>query len=196
MKKPLNHIADVITGVTLREKPTPSAKDGENVFLMQLGDLSTNGNIHTHSMILTQYQTSFKKFVVKVGDIVFRGRGAGIVAAVMPETEWPVVAASPLMIIRPNTQKVDPYYLVWTLTNDQARRYYAEHARGGSIVGIGKRDFELLEISLPPMNIQKKVGQLKNLETEEQNLLTRYQKTKSTLVEALIIEAIYKEKTA
>jgi restriction endonuclease S subunit len=114
----------------------------------------------------------------------------------MPETEWPVVAASPLMIIRPNTQKVDPYYLAWTLTNDQARRYYAEHARGSSIVGIGKRDFELLEISLPPMNIQKKVGQLKNLETEEQNLLTRYQKTKSTLVEALIIETIYKEKAA
>jgi hypothetical protein len=196
MKKPLNHIADVLTGVTLREKPVPSAQAGGNVFLMQLGDLNTDGTVQTHSMIPTKNQRLFEKFTVKSGDIVFRGRGAGIVAAVVPETEWPVVAASPLMIIRPNTQKVDPHYLVWALTNDQARRYYAEHARGSNIVGIGKRDLDLLEIDLPPIATQKKIGQLKNLETEEQHLLTRYQKAKSQLVEALIVDAIYKEKAA
>ena len=196
MKKPLNHIADVLTGVTLREKPVPTKQARGNVFLMQLGDLNTDGTVQTHSMIPTQNQSLFEKFTIKAGDIVFRGRGAGIVAAVVPETEWPVVAASPLMIIRPNTQKVDPHYLVWALTNDQAHRYYAEHARGSSIVGIGKRDLDLLEINLPPMAIQKKIGQLKNLETEEQHLLTRYQKAKARLVEALIVDAIYKEKAA
>jgi restriction endonuclease S subunit len=196
MKKSLNHIADVLTGVTLREKPVPTKQARGNVFLMQLGDLNTDGTVQTHSMIPTQDQSLFEKFTVKSGDIVFRGRGAGIVAAVVPETEWPVVAASPLIIIRPNTQKVDPHYLVWALTNDQARRYYAEHARGSNIVGIGKRDLDLLEINLPPMAIQKKIGQLKNLETEEQHLLTRYQKAKARLVEALIVDAIYKEKAA
>jgi hypothetical protein len=196
MKKPLNHIADILTGVTLREKPVPTKQAEGNVFLMQLGDLNTDGTVQTDSMIPTHYESLFEKFIVKPGDIVFRGRGAGIVAAVLPETEWPVVAASPLMIIRPDIQKVDPHYLVWALTNDQAHRYYAEHARGSNIVGIGKRDLDQLAIDLPPMATQKKIGQLKNLETEEQQLLTRYLKAKGKLVEALIIEAIHKEKAA
>ena len=184
MKKPLNHIADVLTGVTLREKPVPTKQARGNVFLMQLGDLNTDGTVQTHSMIPTAYESLFEKFIVKSGDIVFRGRGAGI------------VAASPLMIIRPDTQKVDPHFLVWALTNNLAHRYYAEHARGSNIVGIGKRDLDQLEIDLPPMATQKKIGRLKNLEAEEQQLLTRYQQAKAKLVEALIIEAIHKEKAA
>ncbi len=163
---------------------------------MQLGDLNTDGTVQTHSMIPTAYESLFEKFIVKSGDIVFRGRGAGIVAAVVPETTWPIVAASPLMIIRPDTQKVDPHFLVWALTNNLAHRYYAEHARGSNIVGIGKRDLDQLEIDLPPMATQKKIGRLKNLEAEEQQLLTRYQQAKAKLVEALIIEAIHKEKAA
>ena len=196
MKKHLNQIANVLTGVTLREKPIPSVQPDGNVFLMQLGDLNTDGTVQTHSMIPTAYESLFEKFIVKPGDIVFRGRGAGIVAAVVPETMWPIVAASPLMIIRPDTQKVDPHYLVWALTNDLAHRYYAEHARGSNIVGIGKRDLDQLEIDVPPMATQKKIGQLKNLESEEQHLLTRYRQAKARLVEALIIEAIHKEKAA
>jgi restriction endonuclease S subunit len=101
-------------------------------------------------------EKKFKHFIVKPGDLVFRGRGAGITVAVMPNTALPVIVASPLIIIRPDHKKVDPDYLVWALTNDNARRYYAQYARGSVIVGIGKHDLEKIEIQLPAIQFQKK----------------------------------------
>lgn len=193
MKGHLNLIADIFTGVTLREKPVPATNGNAQALLMQLGDLDSEGNVQTHTMIPVPMQGYFEKFVVEPGQIVFRGRGAGFVAAVMPRSELPIVVASPLIIIRPDIRKVDPHYLVWALTNDSARRYYAEHSRGSTIVGIGKRDLEQLEIDLPPIAAQKMIGQVEQLAAEEQRLMTRYQKAKSRLVEAMIVEALNKE---
>jgi len=196
MKGRLNHIADIFTGVTLREKPVPATDGNAQVLLMQLGDLNTEGNIQSHTMLKVSQQDHFDKFMVSAGEIVFRGRGAGFVAAVMPHAELPIVVASPLIIIRPNLKKVDPHYLVWAMTNDHARRYYAEHSRGSNIVGIGKRDLDQLEIDLPPINVQKMIGQVEQLAAEEQRLLTRYQKAKSRLVEAMIVESINNKESA
>lgn len=196
MRTTLNQISNVLTGVTLKEKPIPTTQLEERIFLMQLGDLNIDGNIQTHTMISIPYQNSFDKFIVRTGDIVFRGRGAGIVAALVPKMDNPLVIASPLMIIRPNVQRVDSDYLVWALSNNFARRYYSEHSRGSCIIGIGKHDLDLFELDLPPLSVQKKIGQLKNLEKIEQNLLLRYQKSKTKLHEALIINALHKEKVA
>lgn len=193
MKTRLHQIAEILTGVTLREKPQMVILEAGAVLLMQLGDLDAEGNICEQSMTPVPQQKMYDKFVVEAGDIVFRGRGAGIVAAVMIETEIPVVAASPLIIVRPDKQKVDPHYLVWALTNDLARRYYAEHSRGSAIVGIGKRDLDQFEIDLPSLDIQKKIGQLKKLESREQHLLAQYQKTKRRLIEVMITDALHQE---
>ena len=196
MKSPLRHIAETLTGATLREKPIAALGKRGRVLLMQLGDLGADGAIRTRHMIPIAHQSFFDKFTIQTGDIVFRGRGAGIVATVMPATELPIVVASPLMIIRPDVNKVDPHYLVWALINENARRHYAERSQGSNIIGIGKRDLDQLEIDLPPLHVQKKIGQLKRLETEEQHLLNRYQKAKTRLVETMIFDAIQKEKTA
>lgn len=191
MKELLGHISYIYTGATLRERPV--ATDAGNALLMQLGDLDTAGNLQTHGMIPVAMQTAFNKFTAQAGDVVFRPRGAGIVAAAIPETEKPIVITSPLMLIRPHAKKVDPYYLVWALRADAARRFYAEHSRGSAIVGIGKRDLEQMAIDLPPLDVQCKIAQLKRLESEEQQLLTRYQKAKSRLLEAMITDTIHKE---
>ena len=187
---PLSAIAQIVTGVTLPEKPEIAVVGKANALLMQLGDLDTDGNILFHNALPILMDKSLNRFIMKPHDLVFRGRGAGIVAAVMPETDLPVIAASPLMIIRPEINQVDPAYLAWALTSDHARRHYAIHSRGSAIIGIGKRDLERLEISLPELGIQRKIGKLKHLEIREKQLLARYQKMKSRLLDMLITNAI------
>jgi restriction endonuclease S subunit len=113
----------------------------------------------------------------------------------MPKSELRVIVSSPLMIIRPKMSKVNPDYLVWSLTNSNARRYYAQYSRGSTIIGIGKRDLELMEISLPDLEIQHKIGQLKSLEKQENQLLEHYQKLRFKLTNKLMTDVIYKEKT-
>jgi restriction endonuclease S subunit len=193
MKITLSELADIQTGVTLREKPVPSKRITGNVLLMQLGDLDTDGNIQTQTMSPSVPQELFEKFIVKSGDLIFRGRGAGIAVTVVPELDLPIVATSPLIIIKPNTQKIDPHYLAWALTNNHARRYYAEYLRGSSIMGIGKRDLDVMGIDLPALRSQRKIGNLKKLEAQEHRLLAQLQRSKAKLVAALIGDVIDKE---
>lgn len=194
MKQSLSSIATVVTGATLRKKPIAVAAKDANTLLMQLGDLDTNGNIHVHTMTPSLMEKNFEGFIAKCGDLIFRGRGAGISVAVMSKTYLPVVIAAPLMIIRPNLKKTDPRFLAWSLTSDQAHRHYTQYSQGSAIVGIGKRDLDLLELNLPDLETQQKIAKLKDLETQVHLLLTRYQYVKSKLVGALINNIIHKEK--
>jgi hypothetical protein len=188
-------IASAITGLTLRERPSLSLS-APNALLMQLGDLSADGNILFDRLIPFSADRQAEAFFAKAGDLVFRGRGAGIVAAVMPKTEMPVVIAAPLMIIRPNPQQVDPDYLAWMLTAENARRHYAQRAQGSAIVGVGKRDLENLEIYLPDLQTQKKVAMLKRLQKREALLLERLRRTQGKLIDALIGISISKGQKA
>jgi len=193
MIQPLSSIATAVTGITLREKPTALLPEDANAFLMQLSDLDTAGTLQIHSMIPVRLEKAFERFIAKPGDIVFRGRGAGIAAAVMPETLHPVIVVSPLMIIRPNRLKVDAEYLAWTLTTESARRHYAEYSQGSAIVGIGKQNLETLEIPLPPLQTQQKIGKLMRLQSQETQLITRYQTARAKLFNAQISKSIHQE---
>jgi hypothetical protein len=185
-------IAKIFTGATLRQKPEHSIAG--DAYLMQLGDLSATGSLNFDGMLLFRGAEYFPQSIVRPGDIVFRGRGAGINAAIMIETDKPVIAASPLMIIRPDLSKVDTDYLLYSLTNDQAHRHYAQYTRG-IFAGIGKQDLEILEIELPNLITQQRIGKIKQLQLQENKLLTRYQRAKNMLVETFISTSTNQEKT-
>jgi restriction endonuclease S subunit len=163
---------------------------------MQLGDLGRDGDIQFDSMMPFVMEKQFERFVAKGGDLVFRGRGAGIAVAAMPEVDRPIIVASPLMIIRPDHKQVDPDYLAWALTTEDARRHYAQFSSGSAIVGIGKRDLETLEIHLPALQTQHTLAKFKKLQEQEALLITRHQVVRAKLVEALISNSIHKEKAA
>lgn len=194
MIQPLSSIATTVTGITLRDKP--AALLPEDAFLIHLSDLDAAGILQFHTMIPVRLEKQFERFIAEPGDIVFRGRGAGIAAAVMPETPHPVIAVSPLMIIRPNRSKVNSEYLAWQLTTEDARRHYAQHLQGSAIIGIGKRDLETLEIHLPPLQTQQKIGKLIKLQDQEARLFARYQTARAKLVNTQISKAILQEKAA
>ena len=194
MKIALSYIAALVTGATLRGQPSYSSSP--NASLMQLGDLGRDGDIQFDSMMPFIMEKQFERFVAKVGDLVFRGRGAGIAVAVIPEGHRPIIVASPLMIIRPDHKQVNPDYLAWALTTEDARRHYAQYASGSAIIGIGKRDLETLEIHLPALQTQLKLAKFKKLQEQEALLMSRHQVVRAKLVEALISSSIHKEKAA
>ena len=196
MTQTLSSIATATTGKTLRDKPAPVVHENADALLMQLSDLDASGNLQLHTMIPFRQEKRFERFVVAPGDIVFRGRGAGIAAAVISEAALPIVVVSPLMIIRPNRSKVAPEYLAWLLTTENARRHYAQHLQGSTIIGIGKRDLETLEISLPPLQTQQRIGTLIRLQAQESQLIAQYQTARAKLLNAQISKSIHKGKAA
>ena len=150
MRVKLDQIATVMTGATLKERPENSPYPDS--YLMQLGDLDARGGLKSSSMLPFSGLQSYFRFIAKsAGDLVFRGRGAGINVTVIPETDKPIIVGSPLIIIRPDPKKVDSVYLKWAITNSDAYRHYNQHMSGSVIMGIGKQDLDLLEIDLPDL---------------------------------------------
>jgi hypothetical protein len=183
MKTYISEVAEVQTGATLREKPYVAA-NGDSV-LLQLGDVGVEGIIQFESLSPMSIQAQYDHFEVPCGDLVFRGRGAAIAVAVIPALTKRVIAAAPLIIIRPNGCKVDSCYLAWALTTNDAHRHYAQLAQGSAIVGIGKNDLETLKINLPDLPTQRKIGELKSLQTKEKDLLARHHMARMKLINAI-----------
>ncbi len=193
MKKILSSVSALSTGATLRDKPVLVSKPDS--LLMQLGDLSTDGAIQLDTMLPFLMEKQFERFVAQEGDLIFRGRGAGIAVSVMCKTELPIIVTSPLIIIRPDHKKVDSHYLAWTLTTNDARRHYAYYLQGSSIIGIGIRDLETIEIQLPSVAVQRKIGKCRNLLLREKQLMSSYYTTRLKLIDAFINDSILQEKT-
>lgn len=179
----LRDVAVIQTGLTLRGRPEilPSG----SVRLMQLGDVDVSGLIHFEKMAAVEPQPKFERFQVNEGDLVFRGR-AGISVVVVPKHHEEVVVVSPLIIIRPFRNVVEPEYLAWFLKSPKAHRHYARHMQGTSITGVGKKELETLEIDLPDLETQRKITKLLALQRKEEELLQRYQLVRKKVVDAVI----------
>ena len=193
MRVILNQVSTILTGATLQEKPEVSLCPDS--YLMQLGDFSANDGLTFGTMLPYSGLRTYGKFVAKSDDLVFRGRGAGINVTVITKTDKPIIVASPLIIIRPNLNTVNPAYLQWVLTNKEAHRHYAKYISGSFIMGVGKQDLETLEIDLPDLSIQVKIAKIKKLQTQETELLERYKDKRAQLCES-IINTLSKEKLA
>lgn len=184
MRVRLDQIATIFTGATLKEKPEHAEQPDS--YLMQLGDLDANGGLNSSAMLPFIGLQPYFKFIAKPGDLVFRGRGAGINAVAITETDIPIIVSSPLMILRPDHKKVNSAYLKWAITSIKAYRHYAQYMSGSVIMGVGKQDLDMLEIDLPDLSTQQKISKIKKLQTQEAELLTHYKNIRAKLFDALI----------
>ncbi|HFR4142342.1 TPA: restriction endonuclease subunit S [Bacillus cereus] len=188
--KRLSELATIHTGLTLRQRPYE--RSDSNLVLMQLGDLDTDGNIDFENMMSVEADFSYKRYLAEEGDIVFRGRGAGISVGIIPKHECQIAVVAPLILIRPNYNVIEPEYLVWAMNSQNAQRQYSLYIRGTSITGIGKKDLENIEIELPDIPTQRKIANLVRLQEKEKELLNQYQKARKNLIDAIIQERVSK----
>lgn len=110
--------------------------------------------------------------------------------ALMPPHEGVVVVAAPLILIRPDPGLVDPGYLVWALRTSRAQQHFALHARGTSVIGVGKRDLETLQIPLPDLPTQHRIAAVVALQQREADLLRRLQATRQQLIDSLLASKV------
>lgn len=180
----LREVAEIQSGATLRDRP--KANPQGPVRLMQLGDVGPEGQISLHDLPSVERESGFDRCIVTPGDLIFRGRGAGIAAVVVPPHEGEIVVALPLILIRPDRQVVDPGYLAWAIGSSPAHRYFARHMRGTGVLGVGKKDLEALIIDLPDLETQRKVAALVSLQRREAQLVHQYQHSRWKLVDQML----------
>lgn len=183
----ITKVASVATGMTKREKI--GAASGDSV-LVQMGDILPTGTLVIDRERRIDLSTEVDRFLVGEGDVLFRGKGAGIAAAVVPSGCPPLVAAAPIIILRPDRSLIEPGYLAWAISSPAAVRHYMLTARSVGMLTVGATELGTLKIQVPDIETQRAVAELVSLQRREAALLERYMGLKKQFMDVAIEQRI------
>lgn len=183
----ITKVASVATGMTKREKI--GAASGDSV-LVQMGDILPTGTLVIDRERRIDLSTEVDRFVVGEGDVLFRGKGAGIAAAVVPSGCPSLVAAAPIIILRPDRSLIEPGYLAWAISSPAAVRHYMLTARSVGMLTVGATELGTLKIQVPDIETQRAVAELVSLQRREAALLERYMGLKKQFMDVAIEQRI------
>ena len=159
----LHNIAVIQTGIFAKVAPNP------NALYLQQSDFDGNGELRntTQSTIIVANQ----KHLLTAGDLLLASKGNNNMCVIVPEIEQKCVASPSFLVIRLHDKSaILPEFVAWYLNLPTVQNTFAAQARGTSIMSISKATLGELEISIPPIERQKKYIELSKLQKREQEL--------------------------
>ncbi|EPX84288.1 hypothetical protein ruthe_02502 [Rubellimicrobium thermophilum DSM 16684] len=184
----LAELSDIHSGYTARGRLDPLSEGG--VPALQLRDVGTIGEAPGPDFQRYDLDKLSDRYFVRGGEVVFRSRGEPNAAAAIPDPlPEPVVVIVPLVIIRPDRDRVHPEYLAWAINQPDAQRRLGAEAQGTSLRMIPMAVLENLEIAVPDLQTQRRIVELDALSRQEGQLLRRLAALRGQLVSAILGEA-------
>ena len=95
----------------------------------------------------------------------------------------------PLVIVRPDRDRVLPEYLAWAINQPDAQRRLGAEAQGTSLRMIPMAALEDLEIAVPDLSTQRRIVELDALARQEGQLLRQLAARREELVSAILGDA-------
>ena len=187
MDRLITKIASVATGMTKREQLDTTSGDS---ILIQMGDIDPSGALILDSDRRVALSPELERYVVGEGDVLFRGKGAAVAAAVVPPDCPPLVAAAPIIILRPDRSFIEPGYLAWVIASPAAKRHYLLHARSVGMLSVGATELGTLKIHVPDIETQRAVAELIALQRRETTLTKRYVWLKQQFLDGAIEQRV------
>lgn len=186
----LAELSDIHSGYTARGRLDPLPEGG--VPALQLRDVGVGGEALGSDFQRYDLDKLSDRCFVRGGEVVFRSRGEPNAAAAIPDPlPEPVAVIVPLVIIRPNRDRVDPEYLAWAINQPDAQRRLGAEAQGTSLRMIPMAALEDLDIAVPDLPTQKRIVELDALARQEGQLLRRLAALRGQLVSAILGEAAH-----
>ena len=115
----LADLAEIRHGFSTRSKLQPSPKGALPV--VQAKDLNNSGGIEVDTVFRVDDLRARPAHFLRVDDVVVQARGERYPAAVVPPALEDAVAASPLVVIRPDLDRLNSAYLVQFLNLPRTR---------------------------------------------------------------------------
>lgn len=175
----LSEFAKIQSGYPFRSRMeyTP---DGD-VSVIQIGDLDM---LVPEKLMRVRDIDPKPHYFVWQGDVLLAARGnqhrAVWISRNLPQT----VAVSNFFLIRIYKEEVLPAYLTWYLNSQPAQYFLQRHRMGSNILSLQKRDLERLEVPIPPVGIQERIGCVYSLMRREAVLAATIQEQRERLREA------------
>lgn len=145
---------------------------------------SGGGYLGLEPMYIDESELRNTRFLRK-GDVLFSTKGK-LFATVWEDQMQKTVATSTFLILNVKDPSVLPEYLALYLNSSKAKKYYDLHIKTATVNHIGKKQLELLEIEIPPMDKQNILVQLHKLLLEEKKLTIDLLNKKEKILNYLI----------
>lgn len=123
--------------------------------------------------------------LVKVGDVLFRGRGNVPAGYCLRELPAQCIAAAPLLQLRLRSNVLLPEFLAWYLRQETAQSYFEGNAQGSAMRMVGIDVLENLMIPVIPLEKQQKIIELVELSERERELAQKL----------IVLKSVYINKT-
>jgi len=182
----LNQIADLRTGAPFRERIVHDP--GASCLIVQSKDVGADGAINTDGMIRTEPPNKKAPDVLAPGDIVLQTRGVSYRAAVVSKASTPMIAAGSLFILKADTARVSPAYLVFFLNLPATQAELRQMATGSTIPNLRRGAIEQLEVPLPSLEDQARIVELASLVRKESEITERINQLRLQELHALMVE--------
>ena len=192
MRRQLKDIARVQMGVPFRSRIEPEA-DG-TVAVIQMRDLTEDNKLSHRNLVTVKMNSLNDRHLVKRKDLIFRSRGQTTTAAIIDTKIGPAVVAAPLLRIRVTSKHVLPEYLCWFVNQASAQAFFHSRATGTAMTVIGKSVLDDLQVPLPDLETQERIGALADLSNKEQKLMRELAKKKEKLVNGIQMRLVTKTK--
>ena len=184
----LAELSDIHSGYTARGRLDPLPEGG--VPALQLRDVGTDGEAPGPEFQRYDLRKLSDRYFVRGGEVVFRSRGEpNAAAAIHDSLPEPVVVIVPLVIVRPDRERVLPEYLAWAINQPDAQRRLGAEAQGTSLRMIPMAVLENLDIDVPDLLTQKRIVELNALARQEGRLLRQLATRREEFVNAILGEA-------
>lgn len=166
----LGELCDIHSGYTARGRLEPIPEGGMPA--IQLRDVGSQGGVSGSSLQRYDLADLSDRYLVRGGEVIFRSRGEPNTAAVVgAELSEPAAVIVPLIIMRPDQERVLPAYLAWAINQPDAQRKLGSEAQGTSLRMVPKTVLERLDIPLPDLKTQHRIAAMDALARREGGLL-------------------------
>lgn len=185
----LADLCDIHSGYTARSKLEPLQKGG--VPAIQLSDVGGEDAFSPNTLARYDIGNVTEHHLVRGGEVIFRPRGPHGIAITIPEdVPEPAVVILPLIIIRPDRNRVLPEFVAWAINQPRAQHKLSLEAQGSIIRTIPVRALEQLDIAVPDMPTQRRIVALDALMRREKQLLRRLAERRERLFSTILETAV------
>lgn len=186
MKTYLKNISNIQTGLFAK----PQA-DGDVVYL-QPKYYTDSGDLTTVLMPDLNSSGISEKHLLKPGDILFAAKGSKNFAACFEKHNLPAVASTSFFVIRLTNQKVLSEYLTWFLNHPNTQQFLKGYAHGTAMVSISKSVLEDINISIPSIEMQKRILKIASYRKQELALKKQMEDLQEKYLQSLLFKSTQK----
>lgn len=181
----LAEVAEIRMGYTFRSRLEPEM--GGDVAVIQMKDIDDSNLLHPENLVRIQMPELKDKHLVQEGDLMFKSRGISNAASLVAGNLGRTVLAAPMMLIRPDADKVDAAYLQWFINQPSTQKTLSAQAAGTAVKMISKAALEQLVIAIPPLETQRRIVEIGRIASLEARITTELMDRRKVLIERILM---------